>query len=204
MGLSIHYRGALTDKRAVYHLIDEVEDIAKAMKWKYKVLDQDWSQRPTATFDSIAGGGVSIVGELALKGISFQVHPKCEWIHLVFNASCVISSPVQVAMSASEGYPAHAQWLSVKTQFAGPEAHIAIIRLLQYLKGKYLHDLEVTDEGDYWETGNYDTLKAKIEQLGRYIDRVGQALGEMDKGSDEEDIVERIEKLLRDMKERGE
>ena len=49
-----------------------------------------------------------------------------------------------------------------------------------------------------------DTLKAKIEQLGRYIDRVGQALGEMDKGSGEEDIVERIEKLLRDMKERGE
>ena len=30
MGLSIHYRGALTDKRAVYQLIDEVEDIASA------------------------------------------------------------------------------------------------------------------------------------------------------------------------------
>ena len=203
MGLSIHYRGSLTDKRAIYQLMDEVEDIARAMKWKYVILDEDWSQRPTANLDQADGGGIGIVGKLALKGISFRVHPECEWVYLFFNASCVVSSPVQVAMSASEGYPAHAQWQSVKTQFAGPDAHVAIIRLFRYLKGKYLHDLEVTDEGEYWETGDYEKLKSQIEKLGLAIEMVGMALEDLDKGSDEQDIVERIEQVLKELRKRG-
>ncbi|MCO6478652.1 MAG: hypothetical protein J5I94_18610 [Phaeodactylibacter sp.] len=202
MGLSLHYRGSLTDKRAVHQLVEEVEDIAKAMNWKYTILDEDWSKAPTAGLDNTDTGGIQITGTLALKGISFQVHPKCEWVYLFFNASCVISSPVQVAMSASEGYPAHAQWHAVKTQFAGPDAHVAIVRLLRYLKGKYLHDLEVTDEGKYWETGDYEYLKAQIEKLGMAIEMVGMALENLDQGSSEEDIVERIEQVLRELRRR--
>ncbi|MCB0581648.1 MAG: hypothetical protein KDD10_20355 [Phaeodactylibacter sp.] len=202
MGLCIHYRGALTDKRAIYQLMDEVEDIAKAMNWKYTVLDEDWSQPPTAKLDNSEAGRIQITGKLSLKGISLQVHPKSEWVYLLFNASCVISSPAQVALSAEEGYPAQAQWQSVKTQFAGAEAHIAIIRLFRYLKGKYLHDLEVSDEGEYWETENYDTLKSRLDKLDRAIDIMGMALADLDKGSSEEDIVERIEKVLRDLRKR--
>ena len=202
MGLSLHYRGTLTDKRAIYQLADEVEDIAKAMNWRYAILDEDWSRPPTAKLDNTDTGGIEITGTLALKGISFQVHPRSEWVYLFFNASCVISSPAQVAMSASEGYPAQAKWQSVKTQFAGADAHVAIVRLLRYLKGKYLHDLEVSDEGAYWETGDYEKLKSRIEKLDRDMEILGDELASLNKESSEDDIVERIEKVLREMRKR--
>ena len=45
-------------------------------------------------------------------------------------------------------------WVSVKTQFDSPDTHIWIIGLLKYLKKRYIANLEVRDEGEYWETGN--------------------------------------------------
>ncbi len=201
MGLSIHYRGTLTDKRAIYQLIEELEDIAKAMQWPYTVLDEDWGQRPTASLDHNTPGVVNITGKLALKGIQFKPHPDCQSAPFFFNASCVLTSPVQVALSAEEGYAVKNRWQSVKTQFAGPDTHAVLVRLLRYLQTKYLHDLEVSDEGGYWESGDFDALKEKMDFLDKAIDKVGQALNRIDMDvEDEEDVVAKIEQILRDLK----
>lgn len=199
MGLTIHYKGALTDKRAIGRFIDEVEDIAKSMEWPYSILDQDWSRPPDITVSHHLPGRISLEGHAGLKGISFSPHPQCETVSLFFNASCFLTSPWGVAISAEEGYPAMADWQSVKTQFAGPEIHVVIVRLLRYLQGKYLHDLEVQDEGGYWENGDFEALKAKIAKIDLTLNQLDERLSTM-KTSGEDDIIERIERVLRDMR----
>lgn len=36
----------------------------------------------------------------------------------------------------------------------------------------YIRDLEVSDEGEYWETGNFETLKEKMNYLNDKMDAV--------------------------------
>ena len=44
--------------------------------------------------------------------------------------------------------------------------------LLKYLQEHYIPDLEVSDEGGYWETGNIETLKEKMNYLNEKMDAV--------------------------------
>lgn len=196
MGLSIHYRGSLTDKRRINDFIDEVEDIAQSLEWPFRVLDDSWAQKPDANLTTNSAGQAEITGNLGLKGVLFTP-PKCESVSLCFNASGELSSMMNVIMSAEDDYMDAMSWISVKTQFAGAEVHIAIVKLLRYLKGKYLHDLEVDDEGDYWETGDAKLLGQKLDFLGDMIERVAGALEHLEH-TDGTDIVDKIERVLRE------
>jgi hypothetical protein len=92
-------------------------------------------------------------------------------------------------------------WVSVKTQFAGPETHVWIVGLLKYLKEHFMADLEVDDEGDYWETGNLETLTAKMDLISEKIHMLSNEFsrinrGHIDKFSPDE-LATMIEALVR-------
>ena len=89
---------------------------------------------------------------------------------------------------------------STKTQFAGADAHIAVIKLLRYLKEKYFSVFELNDEGMYWETMDE---KVFLKQFARYeflLDAVAEALTGMKTvpGETPLSLADRIEKLLKD------
>lgn len=198
MGLSIHYRGTLTDKKQIYPLMDELEDIARSMQWTCRRFDEDWSRTPDARLSHEVPGQISIEGEAGLKGVMLDLHEQCESLWLCFNASGALTSVLQVALLADEGYPSAPGWLSVKTQFAGADIHIAIVKLLRYLKGKYLHDLEVEDESGYWQNGKREAVTQQINLIGQGLRAIEEELESADpKG--EADIVARIEQALRRM-----
>lgn len=53
-----------------------------------------------------------------------------------------------------------------KTQFAGIDTHLQIISLLKEIQPHFI-DLQVTDEGEYWETGDRELLQ---DCLDNYFD----------------------------------
>ena len=65
-------------------------------------------------------------------------------------------------------------WIAVKTQFAGPETHVWIVGLLKYIQEHYLPELQVRDEGEFWETGNHETLKEKMNLINNKIDVISR------------------------------
>ena len=65
--------------------------------------------------------------------------------------------------------------LSVKTQFAGWQTHLFIVHLLKYLSGKYFSELNVSDEGEYWETGNEEILKQNFSRYNNLLNSVSTA-----------------------------
>ena len=56
----------------------------------------------------------------------------------------------------------------VKTQFAGPQVHIAVIGLLKAIEPSFSH-LDVLDEGEYWKSGSMDKLKENMEGVDATI-----------------------------------
>ena len=195
MGVTIHYRGKLNNTSLLPQLLSELTDIASVMKWKCQELDDDWAVEPNARLK--AG---RIVGHLGLKGVQMIPHKDSEALAFFFDRGGVLHSPAEMALSC-EGHSFGA-WVSVKTQFAPPDVHIRIVGLLKYIKKTYISDLEVADEGGYWETGNRDTLIQNMETINAAMNRLEHTLssgklGDL-AGLSGDQIASRIEKYFRE------
>ena len=57
---------------------------------------------------------------------------------------------------------------SAKTQYACPDAHIAIIKLFRHVAAKYLEDFTLSDEGYFWEMGDGKILGIHLQKKLRY------------------------------------
>lgn len=165
MSISIQYRGSMANTAEVETLMEEAEDIANIMRWPCEIWDEDWNRPPGVHFESIRGGGIQIVGHSALRGISLQPHPLCEPLLLLFRPDGSMSSPFQLALDAGEGYPQKQLWLSTETYSAGYLAHASIVRLLQHLKKRYLHNLEIRDATGFADSGDEARLQAFFHAL---------------------------------------
>ncbi|MFH1563997.1 MAG: hypothetical protein ABIF11_11380 [Nitrospirota bacterium] len=199
MGLSLHYRGRLVDIQQINIICEELIDIATTMNWPWVSLDEDWSRPANATMVT-TGQGIQIKGYLSLKGVAFTVNPKCESLRFFFDSEGNLRDPISLTMILEGNLKPEDAWVSVKTQFSSPETHIWIIGLLKYLKKRYIPDLQVLDEGEYWETGNRETLKEKMDFIAGKIDMIANELscanvGDISGCSDDE-IASIIEELL--------
>jgi hypothetical protein len=94
---------------------------------------------------------------------------------------------------------------STKTQYAGPDAHIAIIKFLKHISAKYLKDFMLNDEGNYWENGDENILLNKFKKYNAAIDSFCDAMEGLPAvpGDRPESLAVRIERLLNEKLEDG-
>ena len=200
MGVSIHYRGRVADIRNIKTICDKLAVIADKMNWRYTRLDEDWSQSADLRIE-VTEQGSQINGHLPLKGIILTLNPKCEALQFFFDSNGNLRDPISMVNISEGTLKPEEVWISVKTQYAGPETHIWIIVLLKYLKKLHLPDLEVQDEGAYWETGNPEILKEKMDLVSEKIAAVSAELSRVTKGHIESfsanELASMIESLLR-------
>lgn len=205
MGITIYYKGTLTDIKRINDVTSEVKDICKIMKWKFKELDDDWSLPCDGALDK-KGKHLKITGNLGLKGIGFQPHKDSEWVDLYFDSKGIICTPLFKAMYADEPDKG-VSFNGVKTQFAPVNTHIALVKLLRHLKNKYIHDLEVIDDGGYWETDNIEKLESARNSIFGAMDKLENALGTLSKKTAEilspEEFVDHIENVFREQVDRS-
>ncbi len=199
MGVTIHYRGSINNKAQIDKFIVEISDICNSMDWKYEVLDEDWSVPPSLEVDH-QEDGVSLKGHAGLKGVSFTPHEECEPVRLTFDAEGQLNSVMNLAFgmqNSDNGMP----WLFSKTQFAGAAVHISIIKLLKYINKKYVSNLEVKDEGDYWETGDEATVNNRMGIIQNAMDALEEGLRDLGnlENLSEEGIIKKIEDVINQM-----
>jgi hypothetical protein len=181
MGVTIHYKGKLNSADDVNSFCEEMEDIAKSMGWKCSAFD----------FDDKSN--------VPLKGVIIGPHEKSEPLPLMLDKNGFLRNPFMLEISKGDD---ELTWINhVKTQFAPIENHIAVIKLLKYIQKKYISNLDVYDEGDYWQTGDEKILKGKIDFLNGAINHLSEVLNsiEFDKDSSPESIADKIEEVLKKM-----
>ncbi len=199
MGVSIHYRGRLNDVGQLAVFCEELADIAAVMGWQSTRLDDDW-ERPADARLHGSPTGARIGGHLGLKGIQIEPEAGVESPSFFFDREGDLRCPVSMALILKGTLKPEDAWVSIKTQFASPEMHIWITGLLKYLKKHYISDLEVSDEGEYWETGDIRILKEKMDFINETIEHISGELssscfGDVS-GLSAEEIAARIEQLL--------
>ena len=90
--------------------------------------------------------------------------------------------------------------VSVKTQFAGQDAHITLLKFLRHLEAKYFTDFFLVDEGGYWETNDEAVLKIQFEKYEFILDAVCDALKDVPKiqGESATSLADRLENFFND------
>ena len=198
MGVTIHYRGTMDDRGQIEDLQRELADIAACMGWETHRLDDDWDVPTSATLEH-GERGAKIKGHLGLKGISLIPPENGEALSFYVDANGHLRSIMDMIWQ-SEGQ-SDIGWCFTKTQFVGPDVHIWIIGLLKYLQKLYFSNLQVSDEGEFWETGNRATLEAKMSLINEKINELQTNLatgsfGDLT-GLTAEQIATRIETYLK-------
>ncbi len=178
MGLSFHYTGRLNTAASLPELIREAEDIATIFGWKYTIFETEFP----------AGGLDSDSYDDNLYGICLSP-AECEPFFLSFLSNGKMGTPITLQFygdDAGEKDREYRHWVSVKTQYAGPDVHIKLIKLFRYIGGKYLLNVAVNDEGKYWETDDADLLHATFKRYRTLIDGFATAIESFPVGEDED------------------
>lgn len=181
MGLSIHYSGMLRSPDVLPSLIEEAADIAESLHWPYECVEKT---------TAIPVSGILIAPDGS------------EPLWLTFHEEGFMCNPMlyeYVLKVEGKGIPKEAEsWLFTKTQYAGVDAHIAMIKLLRYLSQQYFSRFELHDESKYWETNDEVLCREIFSKYDFMIKEVGAALNELeiDPNADQETVIGMIEKML--------
>ncbi|MGG9964267.1 hypothetical protein [Ferruginibacter sp. SUN106] len=195
MGLSIHYSGTIKDYALIDELVIEVEDICKTFNWQYNVFTKKNSGNDTRHIQNPAFISYKMED---VKGISFSPE-NCEPVALTFFPSGKLCSFEKLLYNNPETNDLMVEVVSTKTQYAGVDAHMALLNLLQYLKDKYFADFKLSDEGNYWETKDKKILEENFSRYNFLMDTVADALSNFKTvpGEPVQSLADRLEEFLK-------
>ncbi|WP_372949813.1 hypothetical protein [Mariniphaga sp.] len=181
MGITIHYQGKLNRPDLAKEFCEELEDISKAMEWKYSEITDEPDSKP-----------------FPLKGVVISPHEKSEPLVFTFDPEGNLRNAFMMRFADEE--PELTWYNHTKTQFAPVDVHMAIVKLLKYLQQKYMDNLEVMDEGSYWDTGDEQLLKQKIDFLHAKMGELAGLLNtiEIEKEDTAETLANKMEKLIKE------
>jgi hypothetical protein len=159
MGITIHYRGRLGDLPRIEDFEDRLLDFAL----EFDGHAQIWRSRADATPDRMVRG---VILHLApgMEPVSLLVAPE-GWFVNLFEIE-----------EAEQGLLTEQSWCFTKTQFGPLEGHVAVVEMFAELKREFVPDLEVNDEGGYWETRDLQELKRRLVFVGGAIDALAEGL----------------------------
>ena len=145
-GVTVHYQGKAKDAAAVAKVLAAARSVASDHGWEVREASVASASAPRV----VAGKERAYQGPL--NGIVIYPHPMCEPIYIRFGTDLFMRD-------------------YVKTQFAGPDVHVEVVGLLRKLK-PFLADLQVQDEGEYWETGDRAKLATQIATVNAMIESI--------------------------------
>ena len=179
MGITIFFKGKLNHPDLTNNFLAEMADIAQAMEWDYK--SQNYNDK---------------LLEVMINGLIIIPHKDSEPLSLLIDKEGYFRNGIMLRFAPEK--PQYTYVNFIKTQFAPIEIHIALVKLFKYIKKKYVSNLEIIDEGDYWETGNAELLKQKFDFINFKIRELEAALSSViiKEGESPESIADKIEQIL--------
>lgn len=202
MGVTLHYRGTLDDLNRLPALCAELADVAQAMGWSAVRVD-DGYDAPLDARLSHDPAGAHIDRNVGLKGIVLTPDDGSESLWFCFNRDGQLRSLLGQVLILNGTLKPEESWAFTKTQFSSPERHTWIVGLLRFVQQHYVSNLEVRDEGGYWETGDLAELRRRMNLIHDVIADMTSALSSPRfatlAGQSTDEIAAAIEKLAQDL-----
>ena len=135
MGITIAYRGRIADCARIEDFEDRLVDCALDIGGLVRI----WRSWPDDN------------PERMVRGVILDLVPGQESTSLLLSPEGWLIGLTDIK-DVEDGRLTEPPWCFVKTQFGPVEGHVALVEMLAALKCEFLPELEVSDEGGYWET----------------------------------------------------
>lgn len=182
MGLSIAYRGRLADLTRVEDFEDRLLDLALEVGGLAHIWRSYADHNPRRV----------------VRGVILNLAPGQESTSLLLSPEGWLIGLADIE-DAEEGRLTEPPWCFTKTQFGPVEGHVALVEMFSVLRREYLPDLEVSDEGGYWETRDFAELARRHARVQRAIDGLAEGLHRhglsREAAEDPEILIRRIERI---------
>ena len=182
MGVTIHYRGRLADLTRIEDFEDRLLDLALEVGGQAQIWRSHADQDP----------------QRVVRGIILNLAPGQDSTSLLVSPEGWLIGLTDIE-DAERGVLAEPPWCFTKTQFGPVEGHVALIEMLAELRREFVPDLEVSDEGGYWETHDLAELARRRGVVQQAIDAMAEGLqrhGLSREAAEDPDILrKRIERI---------
>ncbi len=183
--LYIKLSGNITEKERVSELQEELIDISKISGWQYEIISENFQ---TLTFKAKGDPGpkpeidetdenliLLNSADVFLEGISVTVDEYSDPLRITFDKDGKLASivfyttdrPKEISNKLIIKKYEFLYFPYIKIATTNYESHIKITRLLDYIKKKYIKDLEVVDNSFYWNNRDEEELKVKMWEAFR-------------------------------------
>ena len=144
MGVTIHFEGRLKNEASLEAVLAETRNFCDEHSWPYESINEPHVKlsrvRDEKDWDY----------EGPIRGIAVQPHENSEPLRLEFDEDLYIQE-------------------YTKTQFSPIEIHVELVKLLRRLQPHFEH-FEIIDEGEFFETGDKETLDHHINRCFEVLD----------------------------------
>ena len=159
MSITIAYRGQLADLARIEDFEDRLVDCALEMGAQAQI----WRSWPEDN------------PERMIRGVILGLAPGQESTSLLVSPEGWLIGLTEIE-DAEEGRLEEPPWCFTKTQFGSVEGHVALVEMLAALQGEFLPDLEVSDDGGYWEMRDLAELVRRRSVTMEAIDGLTEGL----------------------------
>jgi hypothetical protein len=182
MGISIAYRGTLADLSRVEDFEDRLLDLALDVGG----LAQIWRSHSDSDPERI------------VRGVILDLLPGQESTSMLVSPEGWLVGLMDIE-NAEAGRLTEPPWCITKTQFGSIEGHVMLVELLTAVRREFVPDLEVSDEGGYWETRDVSELGRRFSLIQEAIDGLVEGLRRSgltrEAAEDPEILARRIERI---------
>jgi hypothetical protein len=182
MGVTIHYRGRIADLTRIEDFEDRLVDFALEIGGLARIW-RTWPDDNPARM---------------VRGVILDLSPGHESTSLLLSPEGWLIGLIEIE-DAENGRLEEPPWCFVKTQFGAVEGHVALVEIFTALKREFMPDLEVSDEGGYWETRNLAELVRKRALIEGAIEGLAEALNRYglsrEAAEDPDILIHRIERV---------
>lgn len=161
MGVTIHYRGTVDDVSRVEDMEDRVVDLAFALGGQATVWRSYADHDPTRV----------------VRGVMIEMAPGHDTFSLLVSPEGHLTPLFQIEDAEKTPFD-EPPGCFVKTQFGSIQGHVAIVHLLDALRQRFCSNLQVTDEGEYYETRDVVALTDRMQFLAKAMDSLADELRE--------------------------
>ncbi|MDH3718394.1 MAG: hypothetical protein OES79_09765, partial [Planctomycetota bacterium] len=188
MGVTISYRGSISDLSRVEDFEDRVLDLAlelggHAHVWR-SVADADNSR--------------------VVRGVMLELFPGQETTSLLISPEGWLIGLAEIEQ-AEKGELGEPPWCFVKTQYGPLEGHVAIVELFDSLQKEFFPDLEVSDDANYWSTRDADQLRRSFQAVQQATEAMAKGLRDYgisaEAAEDPEIVAARLERIARQVQQ---
>ena len=162
MTTTVHYFGKIRSHEAIREIQEEFREIAQVSGWTHEMVDHVFAHE-----------GEGATAKLSLRGIRVTLNKTTSPLQLTFDKDGYLShiyyekAASDTAQKGSAKPVLHQIHTSTSVRNSDAQSHITLVKLLDYVKKRYVPNLEVIDNTGYWYSRDESVLAPKRLELAK-------------------------------------